>query len=269
MDGMNPFALPAVGADGLPGIPECSASALARDWTFLRMVRVFSSILRYNRLGARSEIRNGGQIPRGELQALLSGWAGDVMPLLNLQVRRAGTVEPLPSPAVFVGNHLSYLDIPVLLSQVPVVFLGKAEISRWPLFGAAGRRAGMVFVQRESDGSRRQAVQAITACLASRQLGLGLFPSGTTTLDEGRPWRSGAFRIAKEGRFPIQPFRLTYDPVSVAAFVGKDNLLLHLYRLLKAGPVTATIEFGAPRMGEDPEALARELWHWSREAVTR
>ncbi|GLH72370.1 hypothetical protein GETHLI_08720 [Geothrix limicola] len=232
--------------------------------TFLRMARILGSILRYHQLGARCESQNGGHIPREALQALLSAWAKDVLPLLNVDVQRVGSIEPLRSPALFVGNHLSYLDIPVLLSQVPVVFLGKAEIARWPLFGAAGRRAGMVFVKRESDGSRRQAVRAISDCLEARGMSLGLFPSGTTSLEEGRPWRPGAFKIAKEGGFLVQPFRLAYDPPRLAAFVGKDTLLPHLYRLLKAGPIRATLEFGEPRRVTDPLASAETCWHWSR-----
>ena len=170
----------------------------------------------------------------------------------------------MPTPTLFVGNHLSYLDIPVLMSQVPVVLLGKAEILHWPILGAAGRRAGMVFVKRDSDGSRRQAARAISDCLGSRGMSLGLFPSGTTSLDEGRPWRTGAFKIAMEGGFPVQPFRLRYKPMLTAAFVGQDALVPHLFRLLKAGPIRVTIEFGEPVLVTNPENTAKELWTWSR-----
>ena len=264
MDGVTPLTLTMAKGEALR-YPEFSTKALLSGGTVQRLVGIFSSIIRHHRMGARSEARQGGQIPPAELRDLLTGWAREVLPLLNLEVQRTGAFEPLHGPAVFAGNHLSYLDIPVLMSQVPVVFLGKEEISKWPVFGAAGRRAGMVFVKRESDGSRRQAVKAISECLASRGMSLGLFPSGTTSLDEARPWRTGAFKIARDAGFPVQPFRLSYEPVATAAFLGKDYLLPHLYRLLKAGPVVARIEFGAPRMVEDPEALARELWAWSRE----
>jgi 1-acyl-sn-glycerol-3-phosphate acyltransferase len=155
------------------------------------------------------------------------------------------------------------------MSQVPVVFLGKEEISKWPVFGAAGRRAGMVFVKRESDGSRRQASEAIMDCHRNRQLSLGLFPSGTTSLDEDRAWRSGAFRIARLGQIPVQPFRLTYEPIRTAAFIGKDLLLPHLYRLISSGGITARIEFGEPFMVVDPEASAQQVWAWTREALLR
>ncbi|WLT33387.1 lysophospholipid acyltransferase family protein [Geothrix sp. PMB-07] len=253
----------------VPPLFEGLRSRSLRDSAAGRLLRVLAGILRYDRQGARCEARHGGRIPRDVLQGLLTDWAWEAQVQLNLDVRRTGARLPLQSPALFVGNHLSYLDIPVLMSQVPLVFLGKEEISRWPFFGAAGRRAGMVFVRRESDGSRRQAVKAISECLETRGMSLGLFPSGTTSLDEARPWRVGAFRIAKEGRFPIQPFRLTYQPLREAAFLGADALLPHLYRLLKMGPVRAQIEFGEARLVDDPEATARELQAWCREGLRR
>lgn len=260
----RPLEEPAV-----PPLFEGLPARSLRDSAAGRLLRVFVGILRYDRQGARWEARHGGCIPREVLQNLLTGWAWEALSQLNLDVQRVGITPPLQSPALFVGNHLSYLDVPVLMSQVPLVFLGKEEISRWPFFGAAGRRAGMVFVQRDSDGSRRQARKAITECLETRGMSLGLFPSGTTSLDEARPWRVGAFRIAQEGGFPIQPFRLVYQPLREAAFLGADTLLPHLFRLLKAGPVQARIEFGEPRLVADPEATAQEVQAWCREGLRR
>ena len=231
------------------------------------LAQVFASIVRYHRLAARCEASHGGQLPREDLLGFLSAWANEALPLLNLEVERVGSIAPLNEPCLFVGNHMSYLDIPVLMSQVPVVFLGKAEILKWPILGSAGRRAGMVFVKRESDGSRREATMAILECLRARGMSLGIFPAGTTTLDEGRPWRPGAFRIANAaGNVPVQPFRLTYDPVAQAAFVGQDALLPHLFRLLRSRPIVTRIEFGEPRLVQDPHAEAQACWTWSREA---
>jgi 1-acyl-sn-glycerol-3-phosphate acyltransferase len=230
----------------------------------LRLGRVFASIIHYNRLGKRAEARNGGVLAPAELAGLLTAWARNALRLLNVEVTRAGVPPSLEIPALFVGNHVSYLDIPLLLSEAPVAFLGKAEIARWPILGSAGRRAGMIFVQRESTGSRSRAALAIPEALRTRGMGLALFPAGTTSLDEGRPWSTGAFKIARAAQVPVQPFRLSYDPPEVAAFVGDDLLLPHLFRLLRAGRIQARIEFGAPRMVEEPRAMAQELWRWSR-----
>ena len=233
------------------------------------LYRVFASIIRYHRMAARAASQQGGSLPLNDLQGFITSWANQALPLLNLQLDRVGPTLPLQQPTLFVGNHLSYLDIPLLMSQVPVVFLGKAEIAKWPILGSAGQLAGVVFVKRDSDGSRREATRAILDCLQNRGMSLGLFPAGTTTLEEDRPWRAGAFRIARAGKIPVQPFRLTYEPRAKAAFVGKDALLPHLYRLLRSGPVKARIEFGEPLMIEDPHAAAQTCWAWSRDSNFR
>jgi len=199
-----------------------------------RFCQLLGLVLDYQRRAARSESRNGGAVPVPELGGLLSGWAREALALLRLEVRLQGGHSPLRTPAILVGNLLGVLDIPVLRSLAPVVLVGKAEIARWPNLGTAGRRAGMVFVQRDSDGSRQQAARAIAACLRGRGMGIGLFPAGTTSLDEARPWRPGGFRIAREAGFPVQLFRLSYDPAGPAAFVGTDCLVPHLHRLLKS-----------------------------------
>ena len=244
--------------------PAFPLKAMLPGAPLLAMGRIFASVARHNRMAARMETRNGGTLASADLERLLTGWAHEALGRLNVEVHRSGCQPNLGTPTIFVGNHVSYLDIPLLLSQVPVAFLGKAEIQGWPIVGSAGRRAGMIFIQRDSNGSRARAVRAIVEAMATRDLGLALFPSGTTSVDEGTPWRSGAFSIAKAGGFPVQPFRLSYTPMARAAFVGDDYLLPHLYRLLKAGRITARIEFGAPRMVEDPKDTAQELWNWSR-----
>ena len=242
-------------------------TGIARSLQALRgLYRVFASIIRYHRMAARVASQQGGSLPLKDLQGFITSWANQALPLLNLQLERVGSVHPLQQPTLFVGNHLSYLDIPLLMSQAPVVFLGKAEIAMWPILGSAGHLAGVVFVKRDSDGSRREATRAILDCLQNRGMSLGLFPAGTTTLDEVRPWRAGAFRIAKAGKIPVQPFRLAYEPRAQAGFVGKDALLPHLYRLLRSGPIQARIEFGEPRMVLDPQAEAQSCWAWSRDA---
>ncbi|HZN53706.1 MAG TPA: lysophospholipid acyltransferase family protein, partial [Candidatus Polarisedimenticolaceae bacterium] len=57
----------------------------------------------------------------------------------------------LPSEGVFLvaANHLSYVDILVLGSLYPSVFLAKREIASWPVFGWIARGAGTLFVDRE------------------------------------------------------------------------------------------------------------------------
>ncbi|HZI31470.1 MAG TPA: lysophospholipid acyltransferase family protein, partial [Candidatus Binatia bacterium] len=55
---------------------------------------------------------------------------------------------PIPKSGLLVSNHLSYLDILAIASTTPAVFVSKAEVRHWPLFGWFAAIAGTVFVDR-------------------------------------------------------------------------------------------------------------------------
>src|SRR5688572_6093172 len=63
----------------------------------------------------------------------------------NFQIVVEG--QPPPGPYVLVTNHLSYLDPIVLCALSPHAPIAKAEVDGWPLFGAAGRAHGAIFVR--------------------------------------------------------------------------------------------------------------------------
>ena len=63
-------------------------------------------------------------------------WANQMLKRLNVDVKVIGNIDPSPS-VIFVGNHISYLDIPLIFARVPEIsFVAKNEIRHWPLFGA-------------------------------------------------------------------------------------------------------------------------------------
>src|ERR1700742_5045147 len=54
----------------------------------------------------------------------------------------------LPESGLIVSNHLSYLDILSYSAALPCVFISKAEVEQWPIFGRFTRWSGSVFVRR-------------------------------------------------------------------------------------------------------------------------
>lgn len=190
-------------------------------------------------------------------------WARDMLDCLRVKVHVSG--PPLsPEPAIFVGNHVSYIDIPVLMSVTPVVFVAKKEIASWPIFGDACRSVGTVFVDRKAANSRKQAGEAVATTLQSRLINVCLFPSGTTCLDESKPWRKGPFQIARIHGLPIQPFRLSYVPERATAFIDDDALAPHLWGVLRQGHVDCHVEFGERLSAGPPEQMARQVWEWTK-----
>lgn len=231
---------------------------------FIRLIKVFTLTAKYARrvYRAKSQLSD----PRSEIEKIKLEWARASLENLKVQLKVVG--HPVTSESmIFIGNHLSYLDIPVVMAFAPVAFVAKVELSKWPVIGDACRSVGTVFVKRESVDSRKAVVSQIgEACLKDKQ-SICIFPSGTTSLLEDKPWRRGAFEIAKVHQLKIQPFRLRYFPRRVAAFVDEDAFVPHLWRLLKTQNVRVEIEFHDPVEVIDSQK-ACELWqNWSREIL--
>jgi 1-acyl-sn-glycerol-3-phosphate acyltransferase len=134
--------------------------------------------------------------------------------LLGVSVEVRG--EPARErPLLFVANHCSWLDILVLSSVTPLVFIAKHEIGRWPLVGMLAKLQRTVFVDR----SRRQATDSVNREIAARMAAgdpVVLFGEGTA--GDGNlvlPFRSalfGAVRDALGGaeRGHVQPISIAY-----------------------------------------------------------
>lgn len=138
--------------------------------------------------------------------------------ILGIDVEMRGTISTA-HPTLFISNHGSYLDIPILGSLIAGSFVAKTEVAGWPMFGWLAKMQRTVFVDRRRNTSHRQRDDL------QRRLELGddliLFPEGTSN-DGNRvlPFRSALFSVA-EREVRGQP--LTVQPVSVA-YVGLGPL---------------------------------------------
>ena len=67
---------------------------------------------------------------------------------MNINVEIAGTINNSNVPTLYISNHLSYLDIPVLGSIINGRFIAKNEISNWPVFGYLSKVGNTIFINR-------------------------------------------------------------------------------------------------------------------------
>src|ERR1043166_7330073 len=109
--------------------------------------------------------------------AVLQRWCRWACRWLGLQVELRGTV--LETPCVYVSNHRTYLDIPVLASVLGGAFLSRADVAAWPLVGPVAQLTDTVLVQRDDLRDRMRAARWLMRRV--RTASVVVFPEGTTT----------------------------------------------------------------------------------------
>jgi lyso-ornithine lipid O-acyltransferase len=186
-----------------------------------------------------------------------------VCALLGIRVRQTG-FRMHEHPLLIVSNHCSWVDIPVIASVAPVVFVAKSEVAGWPVIGLLARLQRTVFVER----ARRHKTRDVNAEIAQR-LAEGdpvvLFGEGTSS-DGNRvlPFRSALIGAARDavaeaehtGRVWIQPLSIAYTgmrglPLARherprVAWYGHMSLAPHLTRLVRRGGLDVSLVWGEP-----------------------
>jgi len=188
--------------------------------------------------------------------------ARNLMRCLNLRAEYSG--EP-PRAGLLVSNHLGYLDILVLAARQPAVFVSKADVRGWPVFGFLTRLAGTLFVRRERRGDVSPLNEQMAAVLRTGVV-LVVFPEGTSS--DGRqvlPFFSSLLQPAVAAGCPVTPAFIRYELAdgSVAdevCYWGDMTFGPHFLNLLTKRAIRAQVRFGAARPpGGDRKPLAREL----------
>ena len=167
----------------------------------------------------------------------------------------AECAETTSSTPLVVANHISWLDIFVLLSRLPVVFVAKKELRAWPVLGWLIALSGTQFIDR----SRRSSLKQVNAALTQRLQGgiaVAVFPEGTTSAGTHiLPLHAGVLQAAMDAKAPIQPFVLQYKPAHAAEYIGDTTFWQSLCRIMGQGRIIAAVhELRALEYAEDSNA---------------
>ena len=174
------------------------------------------------------------------------------------------------APQLLVANHVSWLDVLVIQSLQPSVFVAKKEVRSWPVVGAIAQACEVVFVDRGSPSSARKMVADVRDALARGYRVTG-FPEGTST--EGhdvRMFHANLFEAAIDGEAVVLPVALRYinattgEHCQVAAFVGDIGFVESLHKVMCAPSITVNLSMGEPvsSQGHSRRTLA-QLCHRS------
>jgi 1-acyl-sn-glycerol-3-phosphate acyltransferase len=185
----------------------------------------------------------------------------------NLRIFKftAQVAGPVPSAGLLVSNHLSYLDVPVMASLTPAVFVAKREIKSWPVIGWLAQLAGTLFIDR----GRRMDVAPVNAAIQTTLEGGALvvvFPEGTSS--DGRtvlPFKSSLLEPATRQIHSLSISLIQYelddgDASKDVCFWGNVTFFGHLLNLLSKRTLRASIRF-APIQSIDTsrKELAQQL----------
>jgi 1-acyl-sn-glycerol-3-phosphate acyltransferase len=191
-------------------------------------------------------------------QRMTRWWLGKLARILAVQVTCTGT--PAASATLWVANHISWLDIPVLGGVIAPCFLSKQEVRDWPVIGWLARQAGTLFITRGKAGAAAQASAAILATLQAGRSVL-LFPEGTTTTGQDvGTFHARLFAAAQDAGVTVQPIAVRYvgrggEPHPLVPFVGEQSLWENLQGILQEPVIAAQIHFLEPI---DSTALSRK-----------
>ena len=138
-------------------------------------------------------------------------WARGILFVSRIKVTVNGLANIDPAQSyVYMSNHQSNFDIPVLLACLPVQFrwLAKAELFKIPIFGRAMRGAGYVKIDRFN---QEAAFESLSEAAEKMKNGVSvmIFPEGTRSRDGNiRPFKKGGFVMAMDAGVPIVPIVL-------------------------------------------------------------
>ena len=192
-------------------------------------------------------------------------WAQALLTLLAIKLVVNGK-PPKQGPLLLVANHISWLDIYLILATCPARMIAKAQVQHWPLIGTLATATGTLFIQRESARDALRVVHRMVARLACDEV-LAIFPEGTTSPGlHVLPFHANLFQAALAAGAPIQPLAIGYEDATtghispVACYVGNDTLLASIWRIARAEPLQATLSFGKPQpgSGRNRRALAAD-----------
>ncbi len=148
--------------------------------------------------------------PRGRAQIKVArAWARSLLLFAGVRVSVEGLEKIDPNAGyVFVSNHLSYMDTPVVLSNIPVQFrfLAKQGLFQIPLLGTHLARAGHIPVPREDPRAAVKSLSRAAEIIRKHGISVLIFPEGGRSDDgELHPFKEGAAYIAIKAGVPVVP----------------------------------------------------------------
>ena len=172
----------------------------------------------------------------GRIPATVAGlWAKFLLFASGVQVNVEGLQNIDPNGSyIFMANHTSYIDTPVVLANISVQFrfLAKRGLFQIPFLGTHLSRAGHIPVPREDPRAAVKTLQLAAETVQQKKISLLIFPEGGRTSDGLlAPFKEGGAYIAIRAGAPVVPLVL----------IGGRHVLPYGGGIVKSGKITMRI----------------------------
>ncbi|MCX6567091.1 MAG: lysophospholipid acyltransferase family protein [Candidatus Aminicenantes bacterium] len=171
--------------------------------------------------------------------------------ILGLRVDVEGRDQaPGAGPFVYMSNHLSLLDGPLLymLIRRPVRVILKSSIFRLPVVGFGMRYVGFVPVDRRGTNGGRAAIARAAVMMKEKGYSFLVFPEGTRSrTGELQAFRRGGFFLARTADAPIVPvsIRGTFKLMPKGKIIPRKGTIRVVFHPPVSAPESGTGDLGA------------------------
>ena len=201
-----------------------------------------------------------GRLSVAEQHSAVQQWAQGVLRIMGIGLQVHGRAHA--GPVLLVANHISWLDIVVMLAAQYCRFVAKSELKAWPLVGPLATAAGTLYIERASS---RDALRVVHHMAERLQVGdvLAVFPEGTTGNGvEVLPFHANLLQAAIAAQAPAQAVGLRFvdawgQPSFAPCYIGDDTFLGSVWRTLCARGLVVHVAFAAPDL---PQGRNRRVW---------
>lgn len=139
-------------------------------------------------------------------------WGKTLSFIFNIKLIVKGKHNLQDRNYIFVANHASLIDIPLLLIAVNryTVFIAKSELSKIPIFKSILDMAGFIFVDRKNNDSAVKSMNNLMDDIKKIPRSVAIFPEGTRTSDGNLlPFKKGAAIFAINTDIPVVPVAIS------------------------------------------------------------
>ena len=207
---------------------------------------------------------------KNQQERIIRFWCKGLLSIFEISVEVTGLESNLVNQKKYlmVANHISWMDIIVIQSIKPCIFVAKSDVASWPLFGWVAQMTGTIFIKRDKISDIKKALKKMKRRLIKRSV--CIFPEGTST--NGRyllPFKSNLFQSSIDTQKSILPLCLRYEQKNTytdkTAFVDDMSLLDSIIKIKQEKNIRVVVEILQPIR---PRYNRKELASYTQEIIS-